>query len=229
MIRLSRILFVLRVVRRVGLPCFPPLLALLWRTEPCWILRTDLSFPPRLRALGRFYSGLLLPFRKSRFTQTTGVHYKFSYVVHIKFTLSTAILLWHTACTARTFASISNHHIATLEVAFQNGLRVYFSRKKLIILSTMVSKVDRNVDFRDFKKKIATVATSRLSIFRGFCCGFCFCLYFTRPVLFSSPVFVTLRRGTQDSIQAYSFKSKHCKWTCIQSYCSRKYLLRLAS
>jgi hypothetical protein len=35
----------------------------------------------------------------------------------------------------------------------------------------MVSKVDRTVDRRDFKKKIATVATSRLSIFRGFCCG----------------------------------------------------------
>ena len=36
----------------------------------------------------------------------------------------------------------------------------------------MVSKVDRTVDCRDFKKEIATVATSRLSIFRGFCCGF---------------------------------------------------------
>ena len=46
-----------------------------------------------------------------------------------------------------------------------------FSRK-LTILSTMVSKVDRTVDCRDFKKKNATVATSRLSIFRGFCYGF---------------------------------------------------------
>ena len=36
----------------------------------------------------------------------------------------------------------------------------------------MVSKVDRTIDTRDFKKKIATVATSRQSIFRGFCCGF---------------------------------------------------------
>jgi hypothetical protein len=36
----------------------------------------------------------------------------------------------------------------------------------------MVSKVDRTVDCRDFKQKMATVATSRLSIFRGFCCGF---------------------------------------------------------
>jgi hypothetical protein len=36
----------------------------------------------------------------------------------------------------------------------------------------MVSKVDRTVHCRDFKKKITTVATSRLSIFRGFCCGF---------------------------------------------------------
>jgi hypothetical protein len=38
--------------------------------------------------------------------------------------------------------------------------------------NTMVSKVDRTIDTRDFKKKIATVATSRQSIFRGFCCGF---------------------------------------------------------
>ena len=36
----------------------------------------------------------------------------------------------------------------------------------------MLSKVDRTVDRRDFNKKKATVATSRLSIFRGFCCGF---------------------------------------------------------
>jgi hypothetical protein len=36
----------------------------------------------------------------------------------------------------------------------------------------MFSKVYRTVDCRDFKKKIATVATSQLSIFRGFCCGF---------------------------------------------------------
>jgi hypothetical protein len=47
----------------------------------------------------------------------------------------------------------------------------------------MVTKVDHTVDYsfksywptvdsRDFKKKIATVATSRQSIFRGFCCEF---------------------------------------------------------
>jgi hypothetical protein len=35
----------------------------------------------------------------------------------------------------------------------------------------MVSKVDWTVDSRDFKKTIATVATSRQSIFRGFCYG----------------------------------------------------------
>jgi hypothetical protein len=33
----------------------------------------------------------------------------------------------------------------------------------------MVSKVERIVDSCIIKKKIATVATSRLSIFRGFC------------------------------------------------------------
>jgi hypothetical protein len=34
------------------------------------------------------------------------------------------------------------------------------------------AKVDYTVDSRDFKKKIATVETSRQSIFCGFCCGF---------------------------------------------------------
>jgi hypothetical protein len=66
---------------------------------------------------------------------------------------------------------------SSLEVACQNGLRLTldFSREswpycrlwfqKLTVLSTMVSKVDRTVD----SYVIATVATSRLSIFRGFC------------------------------------------------------------
>jgi hypothetical protein len=36
----------------------------------------------------------------------------------------------------------------------------------------MVSKVDRTVDSCIILKKIATVATSRLSIFRGFCLRF---------------------------------------------------------
>ena len=72
----------------------------------------------------------------------------------------------------------------SIEVAFQNVLRLtvdFFQEslpycrlwfQKLTILSTMVSKVDRTVDTRDYKKKIATVATNRLSIFPWFCCGF---------------------------------------------------------
>jgi len=46
--------------------------------------------------------------------------------------------------------------------------RLWF--QKLTILSTMLSNVDHTVDSRDFKKRNSTVATSRLSIFRGFCC-----------------------------------------------------------
>jgi hypothetical protein len=59
----------------------------------------------------------------------------------------------------------------TVDYAFKSWryCRLWF--QKLTILSIMLSKVDHTVDCRDFKKEIATVATSWLSIFRGFCCG----------------------------------------------------------
>ena len=59
----------------------------------------------------------------------------------------------------------------TVDYGFKSWSYCQLWFQKLTILSTMLSKVDHTVDCRDFKKIIATIATGRLSIFRGFCCG----------------------------------------------------------